>query len=126
MEIPRDMLIPVLTNKVKAVFKLFSGKHELCGERHLTVGRKSYAVADILSTNKINLDQISQKDIELGGFKTKDEFIIWWFAQGYREFNPIYIVRFELLRIKPLGKWWLKKNNLNIPVIKEDLGDYDE
>jgi hypothetical protein len=126
LEIPRDLLIPILQNKIKTIFKLHTGKYEICGERNLTVGRKSFAVADILSTESITLNTLSQKDVELGGFKTKDDFKTWWFVQGYREYNPIYIIRFDLLKLKPLGKWYLKKNKMRVPIIKDNVGDYDE
>lgn len=126
LEIPRDLLIPVLTNRIHAIFKLYNDKYETCGERNLTVGRKSYAVADILSTRNMKYTDLKLKDVELGGFKTLDDFKTWWFMQGYREYNPIYMIKFDLLRLKPLGKWYLKKNNEHIPIIKEKLGDYDE
>jgi hypothetical protein len=126
MEIPRDLLVPILQLKVKAVFKLFSGRHENCGERLVTVGRKTYAVADITSTRVKKIDEITQEDLEMGNFKSLDDFKTWWFLQGYREYNPIYVIKFNILKLKPLGKWKLKKLNLRIPIIREELGDYDE
>lgn len=126
MEIPRDLLIPILLNKLHAIFKLYDGKYEMCGERILTVGRKTFAVADILSTQKTTIDKLTQKDVEMGGFKTIDDFERWWFLQGYREYNPIYMIKFDLLKLKPLGKWYLKKNNEHIPIIRDSVGDYDE
>jgi hypothetical protein len=126
MEIPRDALIPTLQCKIGAIFKLFTGKRELCGERLITVGRKSFAVADITSTNVTTIDKLSIEDIKLGGFKDFLEFESWWIQNGYVSHNPIYVIRFNILKLKPLGKWYLKKMNLRLPIIKEDLGDYDE
>lgn len=126
MEIPSDLLIPILKNKINAIFKLYDGRYEICGERNLTVRRKSYAVADVLSTKKVMMDDLSEDDVKAGGFPSKDEFIRWWFLHGYREHNPIYMIKFDLLKLKPLGKWYLKKNNEHVPVIKDHVGDYDE
>lgn len=126
MELPRDMLLPVLKGNVNAVFKLYTGRRELCGERLLTVGRKSYAVADIYSTNITTIDKLSEDDIKLGGFKSFLDFESWWFQSGYREYNPIYVIRFNILKFKPLGKWFLKKMNERVPIITEKIGDYDE
>jgi len=123
MEIPRDQLIPILTLKVKVIFKLFSGRHELCNLRNLTVGRKSYAVAEILSTNKIMMDDLSEEDVKMGGFPTKDAFKVYWHMMGYREYNPIYVIRFNIVRLTSLGKWHLKRNGEHIPIIRENMGD---
>jgi hypothetical protein len=126
LEIPRDLLIPILQNKIKVIFKLYTGKYEICGERNLTLGRKSFAVADIEFTKNITFENVSEEDVILGGFKTKNDFKTWWFMQGYREYNPIYMIKFDLLKLKPLGKWYLKKNKMQVPIIKDDVGDYDE
>jgi hypothetical protein len=126
MEVPRDLLIPILQCKIGAIFKLYTGKREHGSERIITVGRKTYAVADITSTNVVTIDKLSEDDIKLGGFKDFLEFETWWFQSGYREHNPIYVIRFNILKLKPLGKWYMKKMNLHLPIIKEELGDYDE
>lgn len=126
MEIPRDLLLPILQCKIGAIFKLFSGKYEICGERNLTVGRKTFAVADILSTNVVTMDNLSEDDAKLGGFKSKLDFETWWFLSGYREHNPIYVMRFNILKLKPLGKWYLRSKGERIPIIREELGEYDE
>ena len=126
MEIPRDLLSSILQCKIGAIFKLFTGRRELGGERIITVGRKTYAVADITSTNVTTIDKLSENDVKLGGFKDLLEFETWWFQSGYREDHPIYVIRFNILKLKPLGKWYLDKMNLRLPIIKEELGDYDE
>ena len=126
MEIPRDMLLPILKCKVNVIFKLYTGRRELCGERLLTVGRKSYAVADIYSTKLTTLDKLSEKDVKMGGFNSILDFESWWFQNGYREYNTIYVIRFNILKFKPIGRWYLKKLNIPVPIIKEELGDYDE
>jgi hypothetical protein len=126
MEIPRDKLLPILKCNINAVFKLYTGRKEMGGERIITSGRKTYAVADITSTNVTTIDKLSESDAKLGGFNSKLDFETWWFQSGYREHNPIYVIRFNILKLKPLGKWYLKKMNERIPIIREELGDYDE
>ena len=120
MEIPKDVMLQVLKLKITVIFKLFNGKYELCGERNITSGKKSYAVAEILSTNVIKLDDLSKEDIQNGGFPSKDLFLRWWISHGHTEHNPIYVVRFNILRLKPLGKWYLRAMNEHIPHIKSE------
>jgi|WetSurMetagenome_2_1015567.scaffolds.fasta_scaffold502124_2 hypothetical protein len=120
MEVPKDLIVPILLGKVTAIFKLFGDRHELCGERNLSVSRKSYAIADIESTRKVKIDGITEEDLRRGNFKNMEDFKRWWFDKGYKEHDPINVIYFEILRFKPYGKYFLKRMGKRIPRIKGD------
>ena len=120
MELPKDLILPILEGKVKTIFKLFSGRHELCGERNLTKSRRTYAIADIDSTRTCHLDEVSDLEIKRGNFPDRYAFEKWWFSVGYREENIVHVINFDILRYTPRGKWFLKKMGKRIPKIRDD------
>jgi hypothetical protein len=106
--------------KITTIFKRYNGRQELCGERNLSVGNRSYAVADILYNKKLSIKTISDDDVHNGGFKTIDDFKRWWFMQGYTENTPINATHFNILRYKSYGKHYLKQKGRVIHKIKGD------
>jgi len=120
MELPKDLLVPILQGKVTAIFKLFGDRHELCGERNLSVSRRTYCVADILSTRKCTINDITEEDLKRGNFKNIEAFHKWWFSKGYHNNDLVNIVYFDILRYKPRGRWFLKKLGKKVPRIRGD------
>jgi hypothetical protein len=120
MEAPKDLILPIMQGKVTAIFKLFNGRHELCGERNLSVSRRTYAIADIESNRTKKIDAITEEDLRRGNFKSMEDFKKWWFDKGYREHDTINVIYFEILRYKPYGKYYLKRMGKRIPVIRGD------
>lgn len=120
MEMPKDLVLEILQLKITAIFKLFNDRHELCGERNLTIGRRSYAVGDIESTKKCYIKDLTEEDLKRGNFKTIEDFEKWWLSRGYHKDAPINVIYFEILRFKPLGKYYLKKMGRKIPRIRGD------
>lgn len=115
MEIPKDLVIPILEGKVTTIFKLFSGRYELCGERNLTISRRTYCTADILSTRKCTIDKITDEDLKRGNFKDLYEFEKWWFAKGYHKNSVILVINFEILQYKPRARWYMKIHGKRLP-----------
>jgi len=120
MELPKDLILPILEGKVKTIFKLFGGRHELCGERNLTISRRTYAVGDVLSTRTCRISDITPEELKRGNFSDLYAFEKWWLSKGYREENVIHVINFDILRYTPRGKWFLKKMGKRIPKIRDD------
>jgi hypothetical protein len=119
LDAPKDLIIPILQGKVTTIFKLHTGRQELGGERNLSVSRRSYAVVDILSNSKQKISTLSDEELACGGFKTREDFRLWWLSKGYHEDSYINVIHFEILRLKPYGKRFLKSMGKRLPRRKD-------
>jgi hypothetical protein len=128
MKVEKDLLPKILTRRISIVFKHVGQRNyhgitkktmHRCGEHIITTSdsRKSYAVVDVVKSERKHPNDISDTEMVKAGFKDKKDLKIWLFVNGYGYDEQVNLVHFEIKQLTPKGKSFLISRNMRLPII---------
>lgn len=118
MIVQRDILLQIMQGKITVLFqpvKVGAIKPlQRCGTKPLTEngGPRVLAVVDVLYNKRKFIPDITDVELQQGGFNSKEAFVLWWLSNNHQITDEVDIITFELLSIRTKGRNLLKDYNL--------------